>query len=115
MMTQQELAARVSKQITACYCCLIVYAALNIIDLVTTYIAGPGYETNSLLRGLWLRYGFWSLIAGKILLVTYVAAMAHLFIRLRLHFPAIVLLSIQLAFSLCVVINNVLFLILYRI
>jgi hypothetical protein len=91
---------------------LIAYIVLQIWDLLSTYIGGPIHETNLPLKDLWIRYGFWVLVVGKLLLVGYIGGLAILFQQLKLKIPNLIYLGIQTAIYTYIAINNALFLML---
>lgn len=89
----------------------IVFLALNILDLATTYLIGNEGEGNPIVYLLVRRYGFTSFIGYKALVVAFIVSFIHQ-IKQVSHSRARICMGLATGISIIVVAWNIRYLIL---
>ncbi|MBU1066949.1 hypothetical protein KKE60_04145 [Patescibacteria group bacterium] len=67
---------------------VVAYALVNVLDLLTTYIAGVQNEANPIVKRILEQYGFPGFALGKVLVIVYFVIIVYLFKWIR--FPKVV-------------------------
>lgn len=61
----------------------VMYALVNALDFLTTFIVGVQYEANPIVKAVLERYGFAGLALGKVSVVAYFVVVSYLLKRMR--------------------------------
>ena len=84
---------------------VVLFAAFQVADLVSTGLAGIGYEGNGIAAMAWDRYGFGVLVVGKLILFGVVYLMSKV-IRFFCPIGALVYLTLNCGGYALVLVGN---------